>query len=133
MEGQQNGWGWLTESGAHWRMNWLSRVFGEPQKNLSLSYLDFLHSLQKILPNSCLDNMSGWQRLEVSTFNMQKFHLFSLISAFCLLLFCDFLSPGTLILPFSENTPLPHKKGTVAQLYGVEDGILETNCFLNRF
>ena len=126
---------------------------GEPPKNLSvsLSFLDFLYSLRKILFHLLLwQYMSyylhpvGWERrLEVSIFTMQKFHLLSLISTeypcvFCFLLFCGVWAWCLYFMLYTKSAfrLLPCKTGTITQIYGEKDRLLETNClntFLNQF
>lgn len=84
---------------------------------------DYLHSV-------------GWQRrLEVSIFNMKNFRLLSLISTeyppvFCLLLFCGVWSWCLYFTLYRKPAfrLLSCRTGTITQLYGEKDRILETNC-----
>ena len=138
----------LADNSAHWRMIWLSHVFGEPPKNLyiSLSFLDFLHSLEKILPVSCSDNIClityiMWADREdwKSQYSTCKIFIYypwfqqstHLSSAF----YCCGVRSWCLYFTLYRKADfrlLPCRTGTITQLYGEEDRILETNC-LNRF
>lgn len=122
----------------------LSHFLGEPQ-GIFLSWTSYIPKrkfFQSLTPTKRLITNILWADREdcKSQHSTCKHFLLHLISTeypspFCLLLFCGVLSSDILILPSIENTPfslLPHKTGTIGQLYGAQNGNLENKCFLNR-